>query len=75
MVVMVVTGGKGTLPGPIVGGLIFGLFPEALRALAIPPETQWIVYGILMILIVYFLPEGIVPAVGRLWRQRWPIRS
>ena len=31
MVIMVVTGGKGTLTGPIVGGLIFGLMPELLR--------------------------------------------
>jgi branched-chain amino acid transport system permease protein len=58
-----VTGGKGTLAGPVVGGLIFGLLPESLRALAIPPEAQWIVYGVLMVLVVYFLPQGIVPAV------------
>jgi branched-chain amino acid transport system permease protein len=70
MVIMVVTGGKGTLTGPIVGGLIFGLLPELLRAFAIKPEVQWIVYGILMILVVYFLPEGIVPAVRTWWRQR-----
>ena len=34
MVIMVVTGGKGTLAGPVVGGLIFGLLPEILRAAA-----------------------------------------
>ena len=34
MVIMVVTGGKGTLAGPIVGGMIFGLLPEVLRAFA-----------------------------------------
>jgi branched-chain amino acid transport system permease protein len=65
MVIMVVTGGKGTLAGPIVGGLIFGLLPEGLRAAAIPPETQWIVYGVLMVLVVYFLPQGIVPALAK----------
>jgi branched-chain amino acid transport system permease protein len=65
MVIMVVTGGKGTLAGPVVGGLIFGLLPEGLRALAMPPETQWIAYGVLMVLIVYFLPRGIVPALRR----------
>jgi branched-chain amino acid transport system permease protein len=65
MVIMVVTGGKGTLAGPVVGGLIFGLLPEGLRALAIAPETQWIVYGVLMVLVVYFLPQGIVPALRR----------
>lgn len=70
MVIMVITGGKGTLAGPIVGGLIFGLLPETLRAFAIPPEAQWIVYGVLMILVLYFLPAGIVPAVRQWWQRR-----
>lgn len=70
MVIMVVTGGKGTLAGPVVGGLIFGLVPESLRALQIMPELQWIIYGVLMILVVYFLPEGIVPAVRNWWLGR-----
>ena len=65
MVIMVITGGKGTLAGPIVGGLIFGLLPEGLRAMAFAPEAQWIVYGVLMVLVVYFLPRGIVPALQR----------
>lgn len=65
MVIMVVTGGKGTLAGPIVGGIIFGFVPEFLRAMAIQPEVQWIIYGVLMVLVVYFLPQGIVPAIAR----------
>ena len=69
MVIMVVTGGKGTLAGPVVGGLIFGLLPETLRSLAIQPEVQWIVYGALMVLVLYFLPEGIVPAVRQWWQR------
>ena len=70
MVIMVVTGGKGTLAGPIVGGLIFGLLPETLRAAAIKPEVQWVIYGVLMVLVVYFLPSGIVPAVRAGGRRR-----
>ena len=70
MVIMVITGGKGTLAGPVVGGLIFGLMPETLRAFAIAPEVQWIVYGVLMVLVVFFLPEGIVPAVQHVWQRR-----
>ncbi len=70
MVIMVISGGKGTLAGPIVGGLIFGLLPELLRGLQIAPEVQWVVYGVLMILVVYFLPEGIVPAVRDWWQRR-----
>jgi branched-chain amino acid transport system permease protein len=65
MVIMVITGGKGTLAGPIVGGLLFGFVPEVLRAMAIEPEVQWIIYGVLMVLVVYFLPRGIVPAIER----------
>jgi branched-chain amino acid transport system permease protein len=69
MVIMVVTGGKGTLAGPIVGGLIFGILPVFLRAYA-SPVAQWIIYGVLMILIVFFLPRGIVPAVRAWWENR-----
>ena len=77
MVIMVMTGGKGTLAGPIVGGLIFGLLPEILRAFQIAPELQWVFYGVLMILVLYFLPEGIVPAVRRAWAhfQHWRAAS
>ncbi len=64
MVIMVITGGKGTLAGPVVGGLVFGIAPVVLRAY-VRPEAQWILYGALMILIVYVLPEGMVPAVER----------
>lgn len=70
MVIMVVTGGKGTLAGPVVGGLIFGLLPETLRAFEIKPEVQWIIYGVLMVLVVFFLSEGIVPAVTQWWQRR-----
>jgi branched-chain amino acid transport system permease protein len=69
MVIMVVSGGKGTLAGPIVGGLLFGLMPEVLRAGAIKPEAQWILYGLLMILLVTFMPQGIVPALERRLRR------
>jgi branched-chain amino acid transport system permease protein len=70
MVIMVVTGGKGTLAGPVVGGIIFGLLPETLRAFEIGPEIQWVIYGVLMVLVVYFLPEGIVPALRNWWQGR-----
>ena len=65
MVIMVITGGKGTLAGPIVGGLIFGFIPVVLRTLIRAPEVQWILYGLFMILIVFLLPQGIVPAIEK----------
>jgi len=62
MVIMVVAGGKGTLGGPIIGGLIFGLMPELLRGV-VQPEVQWVIYGVTMIIILLFLPRGLVPAI------------
>ncbi|HUK33079.1 MAG TPA: branched-chain amino acid ABC transporter permease [Vicinamibacterales bacterium] len=73
MVIMVIAGGKGTLAGPIVGGLIFGFVPTMLRPYA-SPEMQWILYGALMILIVLMLPGGIVPAVADL-NSSWKLRQ
>jgi branched-chain amino acid transport system permease protein len=71
MVIMVIVGGKGTLAGPVVGGLIFGLLPEALRGV-LRPEVQWIIYGALMIAVLVFMPKGIVPSVMRRVRARVP---
>lgn len=68
MVIMVIVGGKGTLAGPVIGGLLFGLLPEVLRGV-LAPEVQWIIYGALMILVLIFLPKGIVPAAGALKRR------
>jgi branched-chain amino acid transport system permease protein len=69
MVIMVITGGKGTLAGPIVGGVIFGFMPVIVRSFA-APAVQWILYGALMIAIVFVLPQGIVPAIER-WAANW----
>ena len=66
MVIMVVGGGKGSLTGPIVGGLIFGMLPVALRPV-MAPEAQWMVYGLVLIAIVFLMPKGIVPGLGRLF--------
>jgi branched-chain amino acid transport system permease protein len=64
MVIMVITGGKGTLAGPVVGGALFGAIPVIVRSFA-APEVQWILYGAFMIAIIFILPQGIVPAIER----------
>jgi branched-chain amino acid transport system permease protein len=70
---MVITGGKGTLAGPVVGGAIFGAIPVIVRSFA-APEVQWILYGVFMIAIIFVLPQGIVPAIER-WFPRGPIKQ
>ncbi|MBC9881704.1 branched-chain amino acid ABC transporter permease [Bradyrhizobium sp. INPA01-394B] len=70
MVIMVISGGKGSLAGPVVGGLIFGLLPVALRPV-MAPEAQWIAYGGVLIAILFVLPRGIVPSLAqRIIRRR-----
>jgi branched-chain amino acid transport system permease protein len=69
MVIMVISGGKGSFAGPIVGGLIFGLMPVFLRPI-MAPEAQWIAYGGVLIVILFLLPRGIVPSLARLYLKR-----
>ncbi len=68
MVIMVVAGGKGTLAGPIVGAALFTALPEALRE-ATSWQWQMLTYGVILMLVLYFLPRGIVPALAG-WRAR-----
>ena len=69
MVIMVVAGGKGTLLGPVVGALLFTVLPEALRE-AMAWQWQMLAYGVLLVLLVFFLPRGIVPGWERLTARR-----
>jgi branched-chain amino acid transport system permease protein len=69
MVIMVISGGKGSLAGPIVGGMIFGLMPVFLRPI-MAPEAQWIAYGGVLIVILFVLPRGIVPSVAQRFANR-----
>ena len=68
MVVMVIAGGKGTLLGPIVGAILFTALPEVLRAVT-SYQWQMLLYGILLILTIFFLPKGIVPT-ATIWKRR-----
>jgi branched-chain amino acid transport system permease protein len=68
MVIMVVAGGKGTLAGPVVGAVLFTALPEALRA-ATSWQWQMLAYGVILVLLVFFLPRGIVPALSALRRR------
>ena len=67
MVIMVVAGGKGTLAGPVVGAVLFTALPEALRE-AMAWQWQMLAYGVLLVLLVFFLPRGIVPTLTA-WRR------
>ena len=56
MLVMLLLGGQATVPGSILGAVLVTALPEGLRFLG-----QWylVVYGVAVVLLVIFLPEGI----------------
>jgi branched-chain amino acid transport system permease protein len=65
-VMMVYIGGSGTVVGPVIGALFFVVVRELL-ALKLA-DLHLIVFGILFIVVVLFLPGGFVGAWGRVRR-------
>jgi branched-chain amino acid transport system permease protein len=62
---MVIIGGIGTVWGPIVGAVLLTLLPAVLTYLPFLPRTeigsvQQMVYGLAMVLLMIFKPDGIV---------------
>ena len=66
LVMMVVIGGAGTLFGPIVGAALIVLLPQVLR---MDPTVSPILAGVILVLVVLFLPKGIVGAVEVCWSR------
>ena len=58
VVLVVALGGIGTFWGPVAGAMVVVLFSEGFRSFF--PEIHVLVYGMLIILVILFLPEGIV---------------
>ncbi|MBY6058792.1 MULTISPECIES: branched-chain amino acid ABC transporter permease [Leisingera] len=55
-ITMIVIGGAGRLMGAFIGAVFVTLMPEFMRGLA---EAQMVAYGVILILVVLFLPEGL----------------
>jgi branched-chain amino acid transport system permease protein len=69
MVVMVVAGGQGTVAGPALGALVFTFIPELLRMASF---YRMLVYGVILLLVVMFMPRGLVHYLARPWRRLIP---
>ncbi|MBN8962779.1 MAG: branched-chain amino acid ABC transporter permease [Rhizobiales bacterium] len=60
LLAMVVLGGRRSIYGPIVGATILTLLPEIARPLS---DNRTLVHGIMLILIIVFLPRGVVDSL------------
>ncbi|RLI01262.1 branched-chain amino acid ABC transporter permease [Candidatus Bathyarchaeota archaeon] len=60
---IVLIGGCGNIKGPIFGTFLLVIIPEILRFLGIPdtiaPNIRQIIYGLLLVIFMYFRPQGI----------------
>lgn len=63
----VILGGRRSVWGPIVGAAIMTFLPELARPLA---ENRLLVNGLLLIVVIIFLPRGVVDGLIMLRRQR-----
>lgn len=66
VLLMVITGGSGTLSGPVLGAAIIHFIPQLFNDNA---DLKQIVYGVMLIVLVQALPKGIVGNVKRLFAE------
>ncbi|MBI4609370.1 MAG: branched-chain amino acid ABC transporter permease [Candidatus Rokubacteria bacterium] len=83
-IVMVMIGGIGTLVGPVIGGVFFILLqeevstyaPRLYQLLGFSPEKgaglHFLIIGIILVLIVLFMPKGLVGLFRRRRARRAP---
>jgi branched-chain amino acid transport system permease protein len=62
----VIAGGAGTLAGPVVGAAIVLILKNYVSAYF---ERWNMLLGLVFVLIVIFMPDGVVPGVRRMWAR------
>lgn len=67
MVTMAVLGGAGSVLGAIFGAGILTLLPQALTVFA---EYEQLMLGLVMILVMIFMPQGLLPSILRKFRGK-----
>jgi branched-chain amino acid transport system permease protein len=72
VLLMVISGGAGTLLGPIVGA---GLVVVVKTVVSGFIERWNFLLGAIFVAIVILMPEGLVPGTARLWRLAWRNRE
>ena len=66
IITMVYVGGMGTIFGPVGGALLLTVMTEGLRNFG---EWRLMVYSLLLIFILFFLPNGIIAPIWQKMRQ------
>jgi branched-chain amino acid transport system permease protein len=67
LLIVLLIGGIGFIAGPLVGAMFNQLIPEALHVVS---EYRMIVYGLITVLFIIYVPNGIVGLFHDKWRGR-----
>jgi branched-chain amino acid transport system permease protein len=75
MLLMAMFGGAGRWAGPIVGAAVVYLLSQTL-SFVIPSELNRVVFGIILVLVVFAMPHGIIGFAEAFWTKRaaWLVR-
>jgi ABC-type branched-subunit amino acid transport system ATPase component/ABC-type branched-subunit amino acid transport system permease subunit len=73
IVLATLTGGKGTLYGPVVGAFIVQLASEAATVYGGGSQTRVLLFGAALVAVVLFMPAGLLPTIEARWRKRHPV--
>jgi branched-chain amino acid transport system permease protein len=72
LVIQTVIGGAGTLIGPAVGAAIWLTLRDLLQTVPAIGDLWKFILGFLFVLLVTFMPNGVVGTIMRLWVRYWP---
>jgi branched-chain amino acid transport system permease protein len=72
LLVIVLGGGVGTVGGVVAGSFLFVALSELLR---VSPDVRMIAYGLLLVVIVFACPEGILPLILSKAKRRTPVEE
>jgi len=71
-VLVVMIGGAGTVVGPVAGAVVVGLLPELLSSLE---NLRLLCFGMLLLVVLWVAPTGMVGVVTDLLRRLRPARA
>jgi len=67
-VIMTISGGIGTIGGPVVGGLVINLLWEQMGLMGMSID-RLLILGVILIVEIMFLPKGLMPLIKKLWTR------
>jgi branched-chain amino acid transport system permease protein len=74
IVLSALAGGRGTLYGPVVGAFIVGIGSEAATVYG-GSSSRVLIFGLALMIIVLFLPDGLLPTFAKIWRRYRPVQT